>query len=1054
MSKFFIREYREEDLPALAIHWKESIKGWPPGFESGAGDWSPEAVREWLTREKHLKFWIGWVDDVIVSHITYNRHYQEENVTYIGLFNAHPDHHGKSYGRKLLVAAVEKAVEDKVNRLDLHTWSANLKAVPLYKKCGFFWRPRTEVHMYNFLPAALNHAFVKEFLGESNWYESLRQSLEIEESSETFAGCHYHKYTFEKDGKRIEVLIDPSTSGVAGFTSDDLTIRCDIPDETHIAGLPHPVKWTFLSKRDKPVKVKVSCKPEDGLEYSFDQEFELKGERIFETVAEPGADVIPEKIDWQGKAIECRVEIDGLEAVFSPGLRAVPPFEMDSEPYPIRLMPGETRDIVINLKSRMAEKASFSPVLKVSGDVTSAEKPSLETISLPAHGSFGLGVNLAASVKGREGVIEIGGCLKAGDSETDIHPMKAHVGIAPPGKPIEIPDEKPEVITVSNGFISMKAEVEGGKVESYHAKMGYLALYLGSDAIGEPFSDEFWSKKYDVSFESGEYSGDLVFKVESTDFPGIRLERRITLGTGTEFGISWKITNSGKKEFAGQLQLRPSVGGASFGVAPIDGMLVKGSKENWTNCNLPLPTDPARFSERWIAWYRSKSPTTEIDVIGLIFKGASHLGYSWSSHPFVEYTIDTLAPGETTTLPTLRILPDAGSWQNVQRAALEGEPSSLPTEPRHFMHAESPIFADDTRPQFTFRMVRSAPCEGYASITLPDGRTEEVTAEKWNLDAPMVLRTPELDSEKCGLMLVDYKLRAMFLEKEGKLPLVVPVPGSSIEIKKGREGDYDFYSVDNGSIEFRVAPEFCGSLFKLVEKSAREKNLLRTSWPKPGMWTWFNPWFGGIKLYPGRWDHSYHKSEFTGDIVSMHWAGHDWKGIRVSIRAPRAQESLLMESIFLTKPGIPAVLNLHRFTETAGRSQRLNIETMAFPVPSGDPEAKVEGIVDEIGAGIKVSTSEGGTGAGTGTWAAVYDPETGKTLGTVMGRGVCTIWDAANEGQAVWMTANIHTDPERTAELAVLYVIAECPELIQPLAESFRSLDMLLAQGHPERIDE
>ncbi len=31
MSDFTIKEFREEDLPALAIHWKESIKGWPAG---------------------------------------------------------------------------------------------------------------------------------------------------------------------------------------------------------------------------------------------------------------------------------------------------------------------------------------------------------------------------------------------------------------------------------------------------------------------------------------------------------------------------------------------------------------------------------------------------------------------------------------------------------------------------------------------------------------------------------------------------------------------------------------------------------------------------------------------------------------------------------------------------------------------------------------------------------------------------------------------------------------------------------------------------------------
>ena len=1051
MAEFFITELREGDLPALAVHWKHSIKGWPPGFEAEIGDCSEDSIREWLMRRKYLAVWLGWLGDEIVSFLSYSRYYNESDVTYVDLFNAHPGYHGKGYGRALLVKSVEKAVEDNVKRLDLHTWSANLKAVPLYKKCGFFWRPNTQVHMYCFLPPALNHPFVKEFIGDAHWYELLKQPLDVSESDDVYEGCHYHRYILEKGGKRMEVYIDPSTSGVAGIVSDDIAVKCEIPGETHIAGIPQSVRWIFKSEKNEPVRVIVSCEPDESLDYSFSEEFDLKGEKVINTILTPKSDLIPERVSWAGKNLICKVEVNNREAVFMPGIRAVRPFEINSSPNVIRMVPGEEKEIVLNLNSRMKKDSKFTPELKVEGDITLLEEPGLETIEIPSESSFGLMVKVRAGNSEGTGRLSVGGRLEVGDNTTDIHPLEVFAGIAPTGKPIEIPDNDPDIRKLGNGRVSVKGRTKGGNVEIFLRDADNPSWWFYCDRIGEPFSDEFMARDYEIAVEIGEYESSLVFSVESNDFPGIRLERRVSIGTGNDVLVTVKVFNEGEKPFNGRVRYKPAFRDFGTAYVPLGGMIVKGSKENFVTGPTPLPVDASEYSEPWIAWERLGGGQDETTMSGIVFPGATHCSWDWGTKPALEYDVVNLAPGKSTTLPTLRLMTGAKNLQEIQRTALEGKQTSLPGKPRFFIHAESPIFVGDDNPVITCRMMRTIPSKGRVSLTLPDGRTVEESKEKWVYKDPMTPELADIDASESGLIAVDYKLQGMYMEFGGRLPLFVPERGKTISIDKGKEGEYEFFKVDNGVVEFNVGPKFCGSMYRFAEKSDPEKNLLRTSWPKPGMWTWWNPWFGGAKLYS--WDDSpFHKSEFEGDAVKIMWSGFEWQGVRVTVRLPKQYRSLLIELLYLTRPGIPVVLNLLRFTEQSGNSRPYGYEYVIFPDVTGDPDVRAEARMGEVDGPVRLESSEAGTIAGTGNWIAITDPRNGKTLACIQTRGGGVAWDAGKDGLALFHWVPIHTLPDRVVELAVMHVIADSPDLIEVLAEQFAYLDRQVATEHPVQI--
>jgi len=1035
-EEFLIKEYRDEDLEAFATHWKESVRGWPPGFEVGS-DFSPGAVRDWIMRTAYIALWLGWLGDKIVSFVKYAKRYEDPDVTFVDLFNAHPDFHGRGYGRRVLTFTIDRAIRDGVKRVDLFTWAANTKAVPLYRKSGFFWRPRTSwVHMYNFLPAVLANPLVKEFLGDSWWYDALRQPLELKEDDDLFNGCSYHKYTFEKDSRRMEVLVDPSTSGVVGIETDDLTVRCDVRGLTHVAGLPQKISWTFASRRDKPVRIKVRCKPADGLQYSFEKEFELKGEKTFETEVIPSADLRPEKIDWYGKPLECSVEIDGIGFSIRPGVRVVRPFEITSSPYPVRLVPGEERSFVLLVRSRIGSPSEFVPEFRIAGDVEFVDRPSTDPIRIAAEDTVGIPLKLRAAECAGAGLIELSGALLVGSSETRIHPVKVNVGIAPLGQPVELPDDDPEFTAVSNGVITLQATRRGGTVEVFLFETGQEILYSMNMEVGEPISRDLAGKDHSVNVIESANSADVIFKVESGEFPGIGLERRFRIGSGYAVDISMTVRNGTGKPFNGLVRYRNWAGELHRLVLPLGDRIVTGSTEGWLDGNFPLPTDASRYPEPWTAWIQSAVSTAEDIVTGILFEGASRLEwFRWGSL-YIENAVDGLAPGETTTLPTARFILKAGCWRDVQAAALKGKPSVLPTEPVECVHPENPLFIDHPACAIDFNVMRSAPIGGAVTIRLPDGTVVERSRDDWNMDNPIQLPLPSLEACGPGIIPVEYSVTRNWVERSGRLALITPMKDCSISITQEREGDYDFFRVDNGCIEYDVSPKFSGALVRLREKSSDVKNLLQTPFPKTGMWTWFNPWFGGVMLRPW-FGVQFHQSEFSGDQVRIEWSGREWEGVRVAATLVRELQSMKLDVLYLTRPGCPVVLNLFRFTETCGCERIAPMECIAFPNPTGGNPKDAAGLTEESGRIVKVGPNTSGTSAGDGRWAAVYDPETGKTLGFMMNQGFVSIWDAAECGKGVWLVNHLKTVPHRTVEVAAMYAVADDPEHIALISEAF-----------------
>src|SRR5438067_929814 len=176
-----ITEYAPEDAEALARCWREGNQAWPGGGPGG-GLATAAGVRAALADYETLTMILAWAPDYgtdrqsVVGYCWLTPYGPRPETGYVHVLGVHQDHHGQGYGRDLLKAALARSVALGHKQLNLHTWAGNQKAVPLYKRSGYFWAPETTVLMENHLPTIFRLPDARRFFAEADWYRDFRRA--------------------------------------------------------------------------------------------------------------------------------------------------------------------------------------------------------------------------------------------------------------------------------------------------------------------------------------------------------------------------------------------------------------------------------------------------------------------------------------------------------------------------------------------------------------------------------------------------------------------------------------------------------------------------------------------------------------------------------------------------------------------------------------------------------------------------------------------------------------------------------------------------------------
>ena len=293
-----IRELKPtlEDAGLLADcvnEWSDD-DSWSGGF--GRTQFTADRIlKEWFAKRLTRRMVID-EEGIIQGYCSVDNHWTDEDTMYAELLGVRPSQQKRGFGKGLLLKAVETATQLGKRRLDLHTWAGNLRAVPVYKKTGFMWCPKTSVLMENFLPAILNTVFFRPFFSQNNWYKS--RILTVIQKADEFEkfGMKSYFYQFIQDDKNsLIVYIDRHAKELSGFSyfinGEELSIQL-VPNLHEVLfGIgTTTAELRIDNKSTTPINIKGSFRPFKGIKV-------VSIESIDETVLPMTEMIIPIRVE-------------------------------------------------------------------------------------------------------------------------------------------------------------------------------------------------------------------------------------------------------------------------------------------------------------------------------------------------------------------------------------------------------------------------------------------------------------------------------------------------------------------------------------------------------------------------------------------------------------------------------------------------------------------------------------------------------------------------------------------------------------------------------------
>jgi len=883
---------------------------------------------------------------------------------------------------------VRRAIQLRFKMLSLYTWPGNTKAVPLYKKTGFFWVPETDVRMENFIPTILNLPLTKDFFAKHDWYKIFKRELSIKEDEIRWHRVRVFDYLFQAEGKCYRFIFDKEARALTGIETPDFRAEAFTGLEEVPALAERKIKWCFENKNAQPIKVSLRARGEPGIDLKFDKAFTLRDSCEFTAPFSVSPEIKRKQPGLPAHKIKTRMKIGRYSLLLETGVKVVQPVEI-SVSLPA-VVPDKREQAVVKLRNRMDFPISGKIILEASEglEVESRSEP----FSIPARFWAGIPIWLKASKCGAfpldlTPVLDRPTSRKFRKTTSALRARRKRTYIKSlgPGEEIAFRDEETSKVILETETLQVIIEQYGGMMRIIEKSSDKGAGAQTAPQLGPPFPT--WPQfppKYKVRLRRFAGKAEATLTIPSSTSPGIVVEKTVTLSPGPVISVGHRVVNSSRTRFSGELLVASYASGAEHITIPAaEGTITKDlrSGEDFPRGAEDLSTRPEDYSETWMAEEGEKFTTA------LLWQGAKENEFHWGAR--LTFQIKGLKPGQVQEIPQIYIYVGGGDWRTVRnlwkRLIAPSRPKEIkPPKRRPVLSAglfPSPVIL--TRKEEAAKVMvenrRGLPLKGSLRLSLPPGiyygrerqRNIQFPLEGVKKDLPktakVLLRATSLEPRP---LKADLTIRTKERDFKYKAPIIVF--GNSrrkIKIKKGK-----CYSVDNGLIRFSVSAAHHGSLFSL-EKGKRQ--FLTSSYPRPHPFIVYNPWFGGIHPFLRRvGDRILAKEKFRARICSRKGErGNLWQGVRISCEPEHKDYRWLrVESEYLTTAGSNLLAIILRVKNKTTASMRLWAGIALWCAPGG----KVDKSVIHYKIGDKFGLRRRGpfsTGFESKNWLAIENPE-------------------------------------------------------------------------------
>jgi len=1021
-----IREFREEDAPALARMWQESMPVWPPGFNDGIPYTAERVLRE--QREFGRIFTLVAAGEGEVPGLCWICSVpKEKNAAYVAVVNVSPSRHKQGLGKRLLLEALCRVSEMGYERLDLHTWSANLPAVPLYKKTGFFWVPETTVHMVNYLPKIFKNPIAKAYFDRHDWYRTFKRELKLEPDEQFLGKAKVFRYEWEEAGDWLKVSVNHDAREICAIENPEFSLSCSLPDPEPVVGLPHTVTFKVVNRATTPLKLALSLTADGDEEFHKEASLSVSNEETVEATLRLKPDISPPRDDLPSWAVRATVVVNDVPVRLACGFRPKQPVETTWLPKHVSVGKGLTTKVALGLQSRLDSDATASLVILPPSGVELLSSP--QDITVPAKGRAGCVLELRGREPGFHS-LRIISKVKIGNETISAKPKDLSVAVLVPETTLARSDEKEVVL--ENSALRVVGDLKGANLVVRHKSRDLDLAYVGFANLTPPlWPNEFQDKTFKVCSLHEHPLPKAVLSAESGLRPGVTFEQDITLLSGELLEVVLRVSNATTHplelnalvaqvahqepyDFAAPLK-------AGFVLEPhVDGEFPGRQKD--------LPDRGEDYLEPWWA-QEGKGWTT-----GGIWPGANRLEY-----PMIYHSLRIPAQGNAQT-ESLLVYVGEGTWESVRKhyhqAFTGNDPARLqPLEPGPVVRLElepQPLIVSekDLKAELTIRNLRRRVVSGTLRIVVPDGYSvspHETKVGETDIGKPFTkdlsFTSPSSPPEISRGSLA-FETPSGIRERD--FSIIALKPGTALSVREEDMKGHKVWRMDNGRFQFLMAPGYCGTLFAWMEG---EVNHLHTAFPEPGMFSWRNPFYGGLEpLLSLKGDMNrmpLHKEEWQAEPVERKGkAGHLWKGVRLST-SPKHKDyqGLVLEMDHLSLPGASLLATFMRLRNLASGGIHAYFALEGFPDVDGSRKQAM--LHYNPKRGIR---PRGETGAWhlCEDWSASQSPRTGRALVlvTTSPKVEHVAVDAGSHGTFQGCYAPVDLWPEESKEFLMFWALA------------------------------
>ena len=198
-------------------------------------------------------------------------HPKQHGLAMIGMLNVLPRCHGTGVGKLLVQRCIVKAIELGFSGISLFTWAGNTKAVPLYKKCGFFWQKIEAncTYLINFLPGVLSSELLKPYFEYFDWYKDLHQELKVEPDGEERDGFEYYSYLWKKGDQMLRVVFDRFSHAIVEIECKDFHLESKVLDPKPVFGTKAKIFYNFQAFNPLYQELEIKSLPEHNIDFEY-----------------------------------------------------------------------------------------------------------------------------------------------------------------------------------------------------------------------------------------------------------------------------------------------------------------------------------------------------------------------------------------------------------------------------------------------------------------------------------------------------------------------------------------------------------------------------------------------------------------------------------------------------------------------------------------------------------------------------------------------------------------------------------------------------------------